>query len=102
MIQQIVAIVVTAALSSLFTLALAWWVWERRLADRIERRLAGSLESLGETVRLKVRQGVLEALADAPSLEVIGGAGRTMAGSAADLLRGGLDVILGSPTDADE
>lgn len=106
MIESIVTVVITACLSSIFTLGLAWWIWERRLESRLESRFEAKVEklseSLGETVRNKVRQGVLEAIAEAPSLEVIGGAGRTMADSAVDLLRGGLGTILGSPADPEK
>ena len=102
MIEAIVIALVSAFLSSAFTLGVAWWIWHRRLSARLETRLEELGRELGETVRRKVRQGVLEAIAGAPSLEVISGAGRTAAGSAVDLLKGGLSTILGTPADPEE
>lgn len=102
MIERIVMVVVTACLSSAFTLGLAWWIWERRLRKRLEDEIERLAEVLGETVRERVRQGALDAAADLPSMEVIGGVSRTVADTAVDLLRGGLDTILGPSTDPEE
>lgn len=102
MIEAIVIVVTSALLSSGLTLGLAWWIWRRRLAARLETRLEELGVELAETVRAGVRQGVLEGIADAPSLEVISGAGRTMAESAVEALKGGLDTILGPSPDRKE
>ncbi len=103
----------TAVLSSVITLALAYLIWalaarrrlERRIAElesHLDRQLEEFRERLGETIRERVRQGVLDGVASIPTAKLLRGAGRTVTDSAGELIRGGLDAILGRPGDQDE
>ena len=97
--SQLFFAVVAALLSSLFTVALAWLVFERRVRGPLERRLADLQERLGETIRRQVRQGILDGVASLPTSDLIQKAQRAMTDTAADFLRGGLGVLMGEPPD---
>lgn len=88
------AILATAVLSSLATLALGAWLFEHRarprLEDEIDRRVEEAIEELGREVEERVRRGVAVGLADGvaslPSAEVLRGATRTATRSGFDVL----------------
>jgi hypothetical protein len=97
MLADLLLAVVTAVLSSACTLAAAWWLWERRLRRRLDARLEEVREELGETIRQRVRQGILDGISAIPSVEVLRGTQRSLADTAAELVRGGLSSLLGGP-----
>lgn len=57
MLTPIVMLVCTALLSSLFTLGLAWWLYESRLRSRMEKRM----EELADILETRVHKGVKDA-----------------------------------------
>jgi hypothetical protein len=57
MLTTLIIVVVTALLSSLCTLALAYWLYETRLRSRLEVRLA----ELAEILETRVHKGVRDA-----------------------------------------
>ena len=52
-------------------------------------------DGFGETIRERVRQGILDGVSSIPSTDVLRGTQRTVTSTAADLLRGGLAALLG-------
>jgi hypothetical protein len=97
MIADLVLAVVTAVLASACTLAAAWWLWERRLRRRLEARFEVIREELGETIQQRVRQGILDGIAAIPTGELLRNSRTGLAEAAAELVRGGLSSLLGSP-----
>lgn len=83
-------IVLTALLSSLLTLGIGYWVFERRLKqrlwDEIDHCVEDAVAQIGREVEERVKQGVIDGVASLPSTEVIAGAGRTAAKSGVDLV----------------
>lgn len=103
MLAQFVTILSTALLSSLLTLALAYWWIDRHLKRRLERRWSQLQEELGAELQERVRRGVVEGVASIPSAEVLKGTGQALSATAGDLVRSGLDAFLGGRTgDRDE
>ncbi|MEO1368939.1 MAG: hypothetical protein AAFX50_17315 [Acidobacteriota bacterium] len=94
---QLLLMVATAALSSLLTLALAYYVFDRRIRPDLEKQLDETLDELGADIEARVRRGVRDGVRDGvaslPSAEVIERATRTAARSSVDLLGG----LLGRP-----
>jgi hypothetical protein len=89
MLVQLFTILSTAVLSSLLTLALAYWWIDRLLRRRLERRMDELQEELGAALQERVRRGVVEGVASIPSTAVLKGTGQTLTATAGDLLRGG-------------
>lgn len=57
MLTSLFVIVSTAVLSSLITLGLTYWIYERRLRERLETRM----EELADILEARVHKGVKEA-----------------------------------------
>ncbi len=108
---QALLILASAALSSLTTLALGYYLFESRYKPRLmaevdqraeayRRRfqevLDAEAEKLGETLETRVRQGVLDAVASLPSSEVIQGTTQTVVQTGVDLVEAGLSTFLGT------
>ena len=104
------AIVLTAALSSLFTAVLVvavvgWWMRrhyareEQRLADLVQSRVRSGVLEAGEELlpefRAEVTAGFLDAVKRLPQAGLMGETARTMARSGADLLGAGLEGLSG-------
>lgn len=83
-------VLLTALLSSLFTLGLGYWVFDRhlkqRLLDEIDHHVDAAVEEMGREVEARVKQGVVDGVASLPSTEVLAGAGRTAARSGVDMV----------------
>lgn len=98
-IWEVVTIVATAVLSAVCTLGVVWWIYARRLRPRIEedleKKIARLEDELGQLIRARVRQGVLDAVASLPSTNVLRETQRTVVKTAADLLEGGLASLWG-------
>ena len=99
MLVQLFTILSTAVLSSLLTLALAYWWIDRHLRRRLERRMDELQEELGAALQERVRRGVVEGVASIPSTAVLKGTGQTLTATAGDLVRGGLSSFLGTSAD---
>lgn len=101
MLNQMLIIVSTALLSSLFTLGMAYLLFEHRLRRRLEEKLEQARQQLGELIRDRVRQGVLDAIASLPTSEVVQSAPRKVAETAADLVKSSFTSLLGEPRKGD-
>ena len=95
MLFQILAIPLTALLTSVLTLYLAQRHFEKRYRQELDERIERLLADLGEVVEVRVRQGVLDAVKSIPSSEVIQGATRTVTKTGTEILSGGLSALLG-------
>lgn len=95
MLVQLLTILLTAVLSSLLTLGLAYWYFDRRLKRRLDQRLTELQEEFGSVIQERVRRGVLEGVASIPSAEVLKDTGQTLSTAAGDLVRNGLGTLLG-------
>lgn len=84
MVYPIVTILLTALLSSIFTLLLALLVFHRYLKRRLESEIDRLTRQWGETIQERVQRGVLEGVKSIPSTE-----------TAVGLVRSGLDTLLG-------
>ena len=103
MLLQLLTILSTAVLSSLLTLALAYWYFDRRLKRRLDQRLTELQEEFGSVIQERVRRGVLEGVASIPSTEVLKDTGQTLSGAAGDLVRNSLGTLLrGSSADPED
>jgi len=87
---QLLWVLLTAFLSSMLTLGLGYWLFERYLKNQIlehvDRHVDEAIEDLGREVETRVKQGVIDGIAAIPSSEVIVGATRSAARSGADLV----------------
>lgn len=100
---QILLMFGTALLSSVFTLALAAWLFETRIKPRlqehVDEEVERAVEELGRTIEERVRSGVKSGVASLPSTEVLAGATRSAARTGADLMGIGLGLasLFGGP-----
>ena len=94
---QLLLMLGTAVLSSLLTVAISWFAFQRFARRDLERQIDEAIAELGDEVEARVRrgvrEGVREGVASLPSAEVIADATRTAARSGVDLLGG----LLGRP-----
>jgi len=95
MLLQFFTILLTAVLSSVLTLALAYWIVNRRLKRRLEQRWNELQEEFGTMIQERVRRGVVEGVASIPSTEVLKGTSQALTATAGDLVKSGLDTLLG-------
>ena len=103
MLLQLLTILSTAVLSSLLTLVLAYWYFDRRLKRRLDQRLTELQEEFGSVIQERVRRGVLEGVASIPSAEVLKDTGQTLSAAAGDLVRNSLGTLLrGSSADPED
>ena len=107
---QALLIVLGAVLSSTLTLGLAYLFFEKHYRLRLQREvdeqvedylerfrdvLGEEVEKASKTVRAQVRQGVLDAVADLPSAEVIQGTTQSAVRAGVDMVEAGLKTFLG-------
>lgn len=97
--EELLRIVATAVLSSLVTLWLVHWAFDRiflpRLERDVQRQLDRALEVLAPLIEERVRKGVLDAVAAIPSTEVLQNTTRAVTQTGVDLVGAGLNVLLG-------
>jgi hypothetical protein len=97
----ILAVLATAVLTSLLTVWLVRRAFERRIRPELERDLAHRLETaktdLGDLLRERVRQGVLDAVKSLPAPNLIRETQRSVVRTATDLVEGGLSSLLKDP-----
>lgn len=107
---QALLILASASLSSLLTLALGFYFFDRHYKKRLlleinqraesyrqrfQKVVDGEVEKLGDTLETRVRQGVLDAVASLPSTEVIQGTTQSVVQTGVDLVEAGLSTFLG-------
>ncbi len=111
---QALMILAGAVISSVLTLALAYWLFDRhykaRLMKEIDQRadahrerfqevLDQEVDKVGKTIETRVRQGVLDAVASLPSTEVIQETTQSVVRTGVDLVEAGLSTFLGKKPD---
>jgi hypothetical protein len=89
------AVLATAVISSLLTLALAARLIERRYRVRLDQEKERFLAALGDTVEQRVRQGVVDGIKSLPSPEMVRWTREAVTDAAGELVRGGLSSLLG-------
>ncbi len=108
---QALLILASALLSSLLTLALGFYFFDRHYKKRLLVEIDGradayrqrfqevlddEVEKIGNTIETRVRQGVLDAVASLPSSEVIRGTTQSVVQTGVDLVESGLSTFLGT------
>lgn len=90
MLSQALVIVLTAILSSLMTLGIAYWVIRKLIEERAEETVQEITkrfkEDVGPELEQRVAQGVRSGFASLPSREVIRDTTRNMAKTGADIV----------------
>ena len=64
--------------------------------QRFKNVLDDEVENVGKTIEIRVRQGVLDAVASLPSSEVIQGTTQSVVRTGVDLVEAGLSTFLGA------
>lgn len=99
MVAEAAKILVTALLSSVFTLALVAIFFNRYLLPRLERdfqaQIDRAIEELGRTVEERVKKGVLDGVAAIPSAEMLQNTTRAVTQTGVDLVGAGINALLG-------
>ncbi len=112
MLLQIIVICCTAMLSSMFTLALVYALyqatWKKKLyaeldeyAGILKQKLKEAAQEAGAELlpdfRAQVREGFKEAMTDSLKGELIERSAREMAKSGSEIMETGLNLLLGIP-----
>jgi hypothetical protein len=95
--------VVTGVLAAVLSSVLTAWLlrrgFEKQIKPELEReletRLHAAVEGLGDVIRERVRQGVIDAVKSLPAPNLVREAQRSVRRTAADLVEGGLGSLLG-------
>ncbi len=108
---QALWILTSALMSSLVTLALGFYLFDRHYKKRLllaideraeayhrrfQKVLDDEVERLGETIETRVRQGVLDGVASLPSTAVIQETTQSVVKTGVDLMDAGLSTFLGT------
>ncbi len=96
MAQLIITIIATALLSSLLTLAIAQYVFNKKFKNQYESGLAKAIEQfkqeVGPEIEARVKQGVLEGIKSLPSKEILRDTTRSIAKTGLDIVGDGLKM----------
>ncbi len=96
MTELVLSIVATAVLTSLLTLALAQYIFNKRLKHRFEAELSDAIERLkaevGPEIEARVKKGVLEGIKSLPSREILRDTTRSIAKTGLDIMGDGLKM----------
>jgi hypothetical protein len=99
-----IAIPATAVLAALLTVGLAHLVFRGALARaeadlerRLEEALARAAREVGDTMEVRLRKVIADALAELRASSFAGGATRSAAATGAELLQEGLRILMGGP-----
>ncbi|MCH9647540.1 MAG: hypothetical protein K0U98_04830 [Deltaproteobacteria bacterium] len=106
MLNQALVILSTAALSSLFTITVFYFLYQKRLRHELDEKLAAAreefertldatLEEVGTLVEERVRQGVVKGVASISTPEVLTDTTKSVAKTGAELAERGLKALLG-------
>jgi len=99
MLSQLITIIVTALLSSLFTITIGYILFQKHLKQRVDRYIdktwAKTRDELGVIIANRVKEGFLDGVTNIPSREVIRNTTRTMAKAGADILEETLSPLIG-------
>lgn len=99
MISQLFLIIVSAAVTSVLTLSLAWYLYQNHLKDRLLEQIEEKSEELGvelqDRVREGVREGIREGFSDLPT-DLVGKATKRVTKTGMDVLEDSMNLWLGS------
>ena len=108
---QALLVLASASLSSVLTLALGFYIFDRHYKQRLLSELDDHAETyrqrfqeildeegekIGADIETRVRQGVLDAVASLPSSEVIQETTHNVVQTGVDLMEAGLSTFLGT------
>ncbi len=94
MLTTVATIILTAFTSACFTLILAWFIFEKRIKQAIERHTQKQIDQATEQIEQGVKRGVQEAITSISTTKVIRGTARNVAKSSRELVEGGFQSIL--------
>jgi hypothetical protein len=90
MTQIVLTIIATALLSSLLTLSIAHYLFNKHLKSRYEKGLADAISQfkaeVGPEIESRVKQGVLEGIKSLPSREILRDTTRNIAKTGLDIM----------------
>lgn len=96
--HPVLTIILTAVLSSLFTLGLGYYVMRRLLQEHAQKNANKFIdqvkEEIGPVIEERVKQGVKDGVASIPSREVLRETTRTMAKTGVDIVGDTLKPLL--------
>lgn len=95
MSAQIVWMLLSAVLASVFTIGVAWLWWRKSLSKEIDQLLDEKSTALSEEIERRVRQGIIDGVSSIPSAEVLESATRTATKAGAAIIGEGLSTLLG-------
>lgn len=95
MLLQFLTVFVAAALAGLSVCAVAYLVLRRRIERDVTREVDRRIEQLGRVIHDRVRQGIVDGVAEAQPEEVIRKGQQTLLRNAADWVDQGVNRILG-------
>ena len=95
MSTQIVWMLLSAVLASVFTIGAAWLWWRKSLSKEIDQLLNEKSTALSEEIERRVRQGIIDGVSSIPSAEVLENATRTATRTGAAIIGEGLSTLLG-------
>ena len=95
MSTQIIWMLLSALLASVFTIGAAWLWWRKSLSREIDRLLDEKSALLSDEIELRVRQGIIDDVSSIPSTEVLENATRTATKAGAAIIGEGLSTLLG-------
>lgn len=90
MTELALSVVATAVLTSLLTLGLAYYLFNKRLKQRFEQELTEAIERLkaevGPEIEARVKKGVIEGFKSLPSREILRDTTRSIAKTGLDIM----------------
>ena len=92
---QIVWMLLSAVLASVFTIGAAWLWWRNSLSKEIDQLLDEKSTALSEEIERRVRQGIIDGVSSIPSAEVLESATRTATRTGAAIIGEGISALLG-------
>jgi hypothetical protein len=109
MLEKLLLLTTAALLGSALTLAVGYLVYRAIVLPRIERKMEEARrdlydyrKDLGEEIQSRVRKGIVEGVTSLPSSDVLKDTGKSIGGTAVDILRGSLDLLLAPPQKEDD
>lgn len=96
MAYNLISIIATALLSSLLTLGIAHYIFQKRFKHRLEQGVTDAIErfkeEVGPEIEARVKQGVVEGIKSLPSREMLRDTTRTIAKTGLDIVGDGLKL----------
>lgn len=90
-------VVLTAVLSCVLTLGVAWLLYRRVAEPRLREAWRAQQDDLGDLIQQRVRAGVIDALQSVAKGDPLVSATRSVTRTGASLVEGGLNALFGAP-----